>query len=97
MKNLFASKPMLTLGFWRTLKCYLELPFRRELGRNEWKTHIPLCGGLYIGWSDYDFELCDSREYFPRGQKNGKHRLTFNVGIFYWWIRLTFYSPKTCL
>jgi len=90
-----SSNGMLALGFWRNLKCYLELPFISKWRRKEKITHIPICLGLTVSWSNYNFELCDTEEYFPRGRKGGKHRLTISCGVFYWWIRLTFYSPKT--
>ena len=77
------------------LKCYISLPFRKPWGKNDWKTHIPLGGGLFISWKDYDFDLCDSPEYLPKGRKKGKHKCTIGLGLFYWSASLVFYISES--
>lgn len=90
-----ALKQMLALGFWRNYKCYIELPFKSNWRVNDWKTHIPICAGMNLSWKDYEFDLCDTEYYFPKGRKIGKHKFSITFGAFYWWIHFTFYSPKT--
>lgn len=77
------------------MKYYLEIPFMSKWRRGRKITCIPVGLWLNISWDDYDFELCDTEEYFPKGEKNGKHKLSISFGIFYWSLKLTFYSPKT--
>lgn len=76
-------------------KCYIELPFKSNWRQNDWKHHIPICAGIYFSWKTYDFELYDDNSYYPKGEKKGHHRLSITFAAFYWWIRVTFYSPKT--
>jgi hypothetical protein len=87
------NRAMLTLGFWRSLKCYLEIPFISRIERRKKITYIPLSLGLHISWSDYYFKRCDSEEFFPRGEKEGNHILTIYGGIAYWGIRFILYLP----
>ena len=73
----------------KNLKCFLELPYKKEK-----ITHLPICILFNISWKDYYFDLCDMVEYLPRGKKQGQHKLTITFALFYWYIKLTFYSPK---
>jgi hypothetical protein len=72
----------------KNIKCFLELPYK-----NKKITDLPIIL-FYISWKDYYFELCDMVEYLPRGKKQGEHKLTISFALFYWYIKLTFYSPK---
>lgn len=76
-------------------RCYIEIPFKSNWRVSDWKTHIPICGGINFSWKDYEFDLCETEYRIPKGRKIGRHKFSITLGAFYWWIHITLYSPKT--
>jgi hypothetical protein len=76
------------------MKIYIQLPFLSSYRRSKKIKSISIGAGFYINWDKWDFELCDDKSYFPRGQKNGSHYLTVTFGISCWSIVLTLYKTK---
>tara|TARA_R110002126_G_scaffold86464_1_gene208649 strand:+ start:43227 stop:43490 length:264 start_codon:yes stop_codon:yes gene_type:complete len=75
------------------MKAYINIPHLADYRRNEKTDYIPITAGINISWSKYGFSICDSNEYFPRGKKEGKHIFSLTIGILYWAIRFTLYTP----
>lgn len=77
------------------MKSYLEFTYLsiRKI-KNKDIDYIPIGAGGRVSWKKYDFELCDMKEYYPRGRKDGSHIFSITFGIFYWGISWTFYKPK---
>lgn len=79
----------------KKLKCYIDLPFMNEWRRNRKITCIPIGAGITFSWSNYDFELCREKGRYPKGKKEGTHKFTISIGVFYWGMSLVFYYPKS--
>ena len=77
------------------MRAYLDLHWLDKWVRNEKITSIPLQVNISVSWRDYEFRRPENNGYFPNGLKEGKHRFTIFMGIFYWTLSIVFFDPKT--
>lgn len=74
------------------MKYYIELG---TMGGFKSKGKIDMLPiGIVIApmWGDYNFDYPFEKNRYPCNPVCGRHRFTFLVGIFYWSIRIVFYS-----
>ena len=81
------------------IKLFVNLPFKIRnnhldgiIGNID--SHLFIGGGIGLLWSSYEFDLCDMDNYYPKGEKVGKHIFTLTIGLFNWAIRFIVYRKK---